>query len=243
MVAAGLALLCQAAAAQAASFSVNPTLVQLSASVKSALLTLKNETDEPVRFQVSVFRWGQDPSGQIVTEPTDDIVFFPALLQLGPREERKIRVGTMVAPGPVEKSYRLFVEELPPLETAKLTNGVTMRTKMGIPIFLQSTALKTQAQLQDASMANDHVRFSVLNTGTVHFTPDSVRLRALDATGGTVGERAVEPWYILPGGRRDFDVAVSVQRCADVRSIVIDLQAVGRTFSETLQTPNGACAK
>jgi fimbrial chaperone protein len=243
MVAVGLALVCQAAAARAASFTVNPTQIYLSAANKSALLTLKNETDEAIRFQVSVASWGQDPRGQMVLEPTEDVVFFPALLTLGPREERKIRVGVTVAPGAVEKSYRIFVEELPSLENGKPVAGVAMRTKMGVPIFLQPTTVTAQAQLKDLAIAGDRLSFRLINAGTVHFTPDGVRIRALDAAGGVVTEQPAESWYVLAGGRRDFEAAVPAARCADVRSFTIEAQVMGRMLKESLQAPEGACAK
>jgi fimbrial chaperone protein len=243
MVAVGLAVMCQAAAARAASFSVNPTQIFLSGTVKSALLTLKNETDEPLRFQVSTMAWGQDPGGKMLLEPTEDIVFFPALLTLGAREERKIRVGTTVAPGAVEKCYRIFVEELPPLDTAKPASGVTMRTKMGIPIFIQATKVSAQARLGDVALAGNHVTFRLSNGGTTHFTPETVRVRGLDGAGATVGELAAEAWYVLAEGRRDFDVALPAARCGEIRSLAVEVQVLGRTLSETVQAPNGACAK
>jgi len=241
-VAVGL-VLCQAAAARAASFSVNPTQIFLSGATRSALLTLKNESNEPLRFQVSVVSWGQDPKGQMLLEPTEDMVFFPALLALGPREERKIRVGTTVAPGAVEKCYRIFVEELPPLETAKQPAGVTMRTKMGIPIFLQPPKVSGQARLEGATVSGDRLSFRLLNTGTMHFTPDAVRARALDASGGLVGELKADAWYVLAGGRRDFDITVPAARCAEIRSFAVEILVTNRTLTETVLAPTGACAK
>ena len=50
---------------------------------------------------------------RIELAPTQDVVFFPALLTLKPGEERRIRVGSTAAPGSIEKTYRIFVEELP----------------------------------------------------------------------------------------------------------------------------------
>jgi fimbrial chaperone protein len=243
MVVVGLALVCQAATARAASFSVNPTQIFLSGATKSALLTLKNETDESIRFQVSVMRWGQDPKGQMVLEPTEDVVFFPALLALGAREERKIRVGITVAAGALEKCYRIFVEELPPLEEGSPLAGVKMRTKMGVPIFLQPLKTAAQGQLTDLAVIGDRVSFSLFNTGTLHFTPEGVRVRGMDGGGAMLIEQTADAWYVLAGGRRDFDVAVPAARCADIRSFTIEASVLGRALKETLPAPDGACAK
>ena len=242
MVAAGLAL-GQATAARAASFSVNPTQVFLSASTRSALVTLKNETDQSVRFELSVMSWSQEPNGQMQLAPTEDIVFFPALLTLNAREERKVRVGVTVPPGAVEKTYRLFVEELPPLEQREAPAGVAMRTKMGIPIFLQPARLTAQAALRDLAVTGGRLSFRLLNTGTVHFTPDGVRVRGFDASGATLFDQTATAWYVLAGGVRAFDFDVPGARCAQIRSFTVEAQLPGSTLKDTLQTPDGACGK
>ncbi len=242
MVAAGLAL-GQASAAGAASFSVNPTQVFLSATTKSALVTLKNESDQPVRFQLTLMSWSQAPDGQMQLAATEDIIFFPALLTLNAREERKVRVGATVPPGAVEKTYRLFVEELPPLEKKEMPNSVTMLTKMGVPIFLQPARITAQAALRDLAVAGGRLSFRLLNTGTVHFAPEAVWVRGLDEAGATLFDQKADVWYVLAGGLRAFDVEVPVARCALVRSLVVEARLPGTMLKETLQAPGGACQK
>ena len=59
-VAAGL---CAAAPAGAATFSVNPTQVYLEGRTTTALVTLRNDSTEVMRFQVTAFTWQQSPAG------------------------------------------------------------------------------------------------------------------------------------------------------------------------------------
>lgn len=230
---------------EAASFTVNPTQILLSGATRSALLTLKNDTSQPLRFQVTAAAWRQTPAGQMVLEPTEDVVFFPTLLTLGPAEERKVRIGLAepLAPGPIEKSYRVFVEELPALDDAKMPSGVTMRTRMGIPIFVGPSKAAPRAQIESVRLEGSRLSFSVVNPGNVHFIPESVRVRGVDATGAAVTDQTLDAWYILAGGRRDFDLLLPPPRCAEIRSLVLEAQVLGRTVKELLQTPAGACAR
>src|SRR5713226_9619743 len=120
----------------ASAFKVTPVRVTFSAP-SSTLLTLRNESDQTLRFQVTSFAWSQDASGAVQLAPTEDIVFFPALLTLKPGEERKVRVAATVAAKDVERTYRIFFEELPPLERPENSGAqVRILTKMGIPIFV-----------------------------------------------------------------------------------------------------------
>ncbi len=238
--AAGLAL-GLAPVASAATFSVNPVQIFLSATTKSALLTLTNETDQPIRFQLSVNAWAQDPGGQMRLAPTTDIVFFPAMLTLQGREERKVRIGATVPPGSVEKTYRIFVEELPPLEKKDAPTGVTMLTKMGIPIFLQPAKPVGQAALRDLSVKGGRFGFLLQNSGTVHFMTQSVRVRGIDRAGAVILDVEVDAWYVLAGTARLFDVAVPAAQCSQIRSLVVEARVSGAALKETLQAPNGAC--
>jgi fimbrial chaperone protein len=233
----------QSSSAGAATFSVNPTRVFLSAAIRSSLVSLKNETDRPVRFQLSVVSWSQDPIGQMQTAPTDDIVCFPTLLALQPREERKVRVGVTTTPGNVEKTYRLFVEELPPLDKAETAGAVSMLTKLGIPVFLQPAKAVARGELQNLALEDGRLRFDLRNAGTVFFLPQSVRVRGLDASGSQVADVTVDAWYVLAGGVRSFDIGLPTATCGRLRALEVNVQVASAALKETLQTPGGACAR
>ena len=172
--------------AAASTYTVNPTRVYLNASTGSALVTLKNESAEPLRMQVKAQRWAQSLDGEIQLSATEDLIVFPALLTLKPGEERKIRVATSVAFGPVEKTYRLYVEELPPTTTEK-ADGASVRilTRMGVPVFLQPAKPQAAALIRDA--------------GSVEWPPDvSARQHAATAIScrprsPSVGSRPTAP--------------------------------------------------
>jgi fimbrial chaperone protein len=231
----------QAGAASAATFTVDPTQIFLSGRTGSVLLTLRNESTETLQFQLSVFAWAQSPSGEMQLEPTEDIVFFPSLLTLKPMETRRVRVGSATAQDVREKTYRIFVEELPPTGNTSNT-GVRVLTKMGIPIFVQPVKEVARATLNDLRQQDGALRFTLTNAGTVHVVPQSIKVRGL-AGSNTAFDRELEGWYVLAGGRREFDMAFPKNACAQVTSIVVDVQFASGKLQERLQTPSGACPR
>jgi fimbrial chaperone protein len=230
-------------AASAATFSVNPTQIMLSGKTTSTLLTLSNDSDEPIRFQLSAFAWSQTASGEIELTATQDVVFFPALLTLGPKEQRRIRVGATVAVAAVERTYRIFVEELPPLQAPGADAAVRVLTKMGVPIFLRPARQAATATLNDLGVRAGTLHFTVANTGTVHFVPEQIKVRAIGRDGKPVIERDVAGWYILAGGRREFGIALPAVDCGRISSLAIEVGFGGSALKETVQTPSGACAQ
>ncbi len=231
----------QAGAASAATFTVDPTQISLSGRTGSALLTLRNESNDTLTFQLSVFAWGQSPSGEMQLEATDDIVFFPTLLTLKPNETRRVRVGSATAQDAREKTYRIFVEELPPIGPTT-GSGVRVLTKMGIPIFVRPVKEVATATLNDLRQQDGALRFTLTNAGTVHVVPQSIKVRGL-AGSNTAFDRELEGWYVLAGGRREFDMAFPKNACAQVTSIVVDILFESGKLQERLQTPNGACPR
>jgi fimbrial chaperone protein len=230
----------QAGAAAAATFTVDPTQIFLSGRTGSVLLTLRNESDETLQFQLSAFEWAQSPSGEMQLEPTEDVVFFPTLLTLKPKETRRVRVGSATAQDAREKTYRIFVEELPP--TTNAGAGVRVLTKMGIPIFVRPVKEVATARLNDLRQQDGTLRFTLTNAGTVHIVPQSIKVRGL-AGSNTAFDRELEGWYVLAGGRREFELAFPKNACAQVTSIVVDIQFASAKLQERLQTPNGACPR
>jgi len=230
-----------ASAASAATFTVEPTQIFLSGRTGSVLLTLRNESAETLQFQISAFAWRQSPSGEIQLEVTEDIVFFPTLLTLKPMETRRVRVGSATSQEAREKTYRIFVEELPP--TGNTTaSGVRVLTKMGIPIFVRPVKEVATATLNDVRQQDGALRFTLANVGTVHVVPQRIQVRGL-AGSKTAFDRDLEGWYVLAGGRREFDMAFPKDACTQVTSIVVDIQFASGKLQERLQTPNGACPR
>lgn len=215
-------------------FTVSPTRVVLTARATSALLTLKNRGSESLRFQLSVVRWQQSLSGEMLLTPTDDIIFFPQLVELRPGEERKIRVGTTTAFGTTERAYRIFVEELPAMVAVGQApaTGVSMRTRMGIPIFLAPAKPTAIGALSLPSTTQRRVELRLDNKGTANFIVDTIRVIGQAANGGETFNKVVNGWYVLAGEAQAFEFPLTEQECRTTATIM----AEGKIGEKTLRS-------
>lgn len=229
--------------ARAADFTVNPIQIFLSAQTQSAILTIQNTSTEPLRFQLNAFAWAQDTTGQMQLTPTTEVIFFPRLLTLAPNEQRIVRVGTSAPPGPAERTYRIFVEELPPsAQQAAPPGQVRVLARMGIPIFVEARAARADLRLGPPVLQAGRVTFELRNAGNKHVVPLDIRLQGLDATGATVWERSQDTWYILAGDRRIYEVPVEREDCLRTRAVAVQVKVGEQTMTERVDVPAPACA-
>jgi fimbrial chaperone protein len=224
----------------AATFTVEPTQITISGRTNSVLLTLRNESTEALRFELSAFKWAQAPTGEMQLEATEDVVFFPSLLTVGPGESRRVRIGSATKAEVHEKTYRLFVEELPPLN--RQGNGVRVLTKMGIPIFVAPSKQVAAASLSGLDLKDGTLRFTLNNDGTVHFLPGDIHVKGF-AGSAVALEDQVGGWYVLAGGRRDFMMPLKAAQCSAITSLLVEIQFGSDLLQERLQTPNGVCSR
>ena len=233
-----------AGTARAITFTVFPISVVLSATVHSETLTIHNHSEAPIRFQLSAFSWDQKPDGEMVLNPTDDIIFFPQLLSIDPNQERNVRVGTTAVPGEIEKNYRIFVEELPAPETAAQaqTPHVKVLTKMGLPIFIQPSKLTTDGRIEDLRMSRGVLHFTLKNTGNVHFAAQIVKVSGFAGGATPIYGRQASGWYVLAGGTREFDLPIPKAECVRIRTIEADVKTEQATdYSAKFEVPSDAC--
>ena len=220
--------------AQAASFQVDPVLVNLSAKTTSSILAIRNLADEPVRVQLSAHAWNQTPTGEVNLTPTHDIVFFPSLLSLAPHELRNIRLtapSALLTTTVVERSYRIVVEELLPRVNASTpSTAVRVITKMSIPLFIQPPVLQPAVRVDGLRVLGAHATFSVTNPGTSHFITHSVYLRVNAPDGTTLFDKSVGGWYVLARGSRVYDLDIPASVCTRGASITFEVETdKGRT--------------
>ena len=243
--AAGLALLLfPALPAAAATFKVSPIQIFLSAGKTSELLAVENQSSESVRLQVTAFAWNQTLRGEIELAPTEDVVFFPALLTLEPGKERKIRIGVSKPAGAVERTYRVFVEELPPLEKPSEVGNrseVKVLTRFGVPIFVQPAKLSRGGAIENAKLESGTVKFQVKNTGNAAFSLISVRASGAGADGNRTFENQAAGWYVLAGGERVYEIAIPEADCRRTTTISLEAKTERDAWKASLAAAPEAC--
>lgn len=229
-----------AGVAQGGTFQVNPIRITLSPQSASALLSIQNDSAETARFQIDVFEWDQAADGEMVLNPTEDLIFYPKLLAIDPGDQRNIRVGTKQLAVATEKSYRIFVEELPPADNGK-QKGIRLLTKMGIPVFIQPTKQLVQPQVGQMKMSTDGFSFEIKNTGTVHFFPGKIRVFGKGTPGEILLDRQLQPWYVLSGGVRKYSIEISPRECHQLHDLTVELEVEGKTFKQEFSVPTQVC--
>ncbi len=235
--------LARAGSALALTFSVTPVRIFLSRSDRSQTLTVANESDRAINFQLSAFAWEQRPDGTMMLTATDDVIFFPVMLSLQPKQERKVRVGTVIPAGSTEKTYRLFVEELAPVTRTGAAEKASVRflTKVGLPVFVQPSDQHSEGRVQGIALKNRVLSFEVANAGNVHFTIEKVIVNGFGQTSRPVFTRETQGWYVLAHGIRSYQLPIPQADCSKLGRIEVQVQTESGNFAGSLDTPPNGC--
>jgi len=233
-----------ASAAHASSFTVNPIRIDLDQQSRSGMLTVKNDSTEPLRVQVTAFAWSQSATGEVVLTDSKEVVAFPGLLEIAPGAEKKIRVGVKAAPGAIEQTYRVFVEELPGVQQPGGKTEVRVLTKFGVPVFVAPTKVVRAARVTALAASGGRVAFSVENIGTVSTIVKTVTVIGRDAKRVDLYQREQSGWYVLGGGKRDYQLELPADRCGETAQLAIEVVTdQNQPIRAELALPAGACAR
>ncbi len=227
--------------ASAAVINVTPTRLMIVASGTSTDLSITNEGTQSVRFSVRAYRWHQNVDGTQSVEPTDDLIVFPQIVTLAPRARRAIRVGFTGARPVIETDYRIIATELPIVEDAPAAPGLTIRSKLSVPLFIAPEVARHDLQIDSAHATAGSLAFDVLERGTVYAFLSGVRVRGSNAAGATLFERSIEGWYLLPNQPRRFTVAISRTTCRRLTRLDVDAQFEGLAPLHARLVPDRSC--
>lgn len=239
---AALGLLGSPGVARAGELDVSPVVIELSAESPSTLLSVRNAGKDMLRFQVRAFAWNESPTGEMQLARTSEVIVYPPVGELAPGQARNLRVGVTAHPGPRERTWRIFLEEIPSAATAQGPQ-VQVRTRIGIPIFLAPAAPGgAKPEITGLALSGGHVRFALRNAGEVHFRPSSVQVVLADAAGATVAQLPLSGWYVLAGGERLHDVAVPKDACARAATVTAMASLENGAVQAKAPVASGACA-
>lgn len=238
-----LALSASAAHAQA-TFSVDPLLIRLNADANNAVLTISNPTATEIRFEIKGFAWDQTPpNGAMQLTPTSDLVIFPPLVAVKPHTTQRVRIGTTVAQGPIEKAYRLLIEELPNAARPASANQVTVRTRIGVPVFIEPTKPALSGKLDAVSINGRVVSIVLTNTGTTHAMVDNIVVRGMSGPDQVVFEDSLQGWYVLAGKTRTWTYTFKPTQCRPSKFVEIEVYAHDKMLTSRADVPPDACTR
>jgi len=234
----------------AADFQVQPTTMDLGAREKSGAFSVINNSNEKIDFQVSVQEWNQDEKGKDVLVDTKEIVFFPKVMSVDPNSQRAVRIGLKTPPSAREKTYRLFVAEIPtPKKTQnvelnkKIKAGVTIAFRFSMPIFVKPLKPQELCVIDKIEMSKGKVKAVVKNTGNVHVKLRTVKFSGKAADGKELFSKEVAGWYILNGLSFPYEAAVPKEVCRKLAIIEVNAQTENVNIDGKLNVQKSMCTQ
>lgn len=230
------ALLASSIPAHAGSFGVAPIRLELDRNAKTGLITVTNDDDRKLYFQAKLMAWTQAPNGEDAYAESADLVFFPQIFSIEPKQKRAIRIGTKAPLATPEKAYRLFIEEMPdPSEGPAAGAQVAVRLRFGVPIFHWSGTPKPRVEASAAAGMGEAI-LTLHNAGERNVRFEEVLV--------TQGERVLaraSGWYLFPGVRRAFPVPIPREACPITGALRLRAVGEGQDVSAPLESAAGLC--
>jgi fimbrial chaperone protein len=225
-------------AAWAGQVDIAPVRVHLSDKRRTQELKLRNSGTDKARFQVTFHAWQQTPDGKMELTDTQDLVVYPTLLEVDPGKTRVIKVSCLAPVGQVEKTYRVFVEELP---IGDLQTGLRVLTRFGLPVFFQGGPRNPNPTVA-ARIENGKLVVVLGNSGNTHFMTKSVQAVGLGANGRTLVESSLPAWYVLAQGERRYEVKLDPKLCATLASATIKVVTEDTSVDSQILLDASSCS-
>jgi fimbrial chaperone protein len=225
----------------AGSWQVLPIRVDLSAKVKTEVVTIINNGDEPLFLEMRTLQWLQDGAGKDTYTETEDLVFFPKKLSIPPREERIVRLGIRAPQTVKERTYRLFIREIPEPKSAAEGTGVAIAIEFGVPIFVKPFQENLAGAITSSVLREEQAQCTISNTGNVHFRINNINFSAKNANNETIFSQEVNGWYLLAGTARTFSTLIPAELCPNLATIDIQAKANQLTLNGKIDVDPASC--
>lgn len=209
---------------QAASLTVMPVVVDLSARHTREALTITNQGDQTVTAQAEVVAWHQTESKDQF-ETTSDILLNPAIFTIAPGQKQILRLGWRGASAPSsEKTYRIFLREIPaqtprPVGADGVAAALTVLLELRIPVYVAPANIVRLTRWQTHRRDDTGIEVRLENLGSVHTVVRDIQMKSAvgDHLGTPLGIHAA----VLAGQARAWTIAAPSPRSG---ALVLEVQ-------------------
>ncbi len=231
------------AAAAAGDWRVTPIRLDLGRDAKSGVITVINESDGRLQVQMTAMEWTQDAEGKDRYEKTEDLLFFPRMMIFDKKEEKILRVGIRVPASVREKTYRLFIEEIPGPRKDQEGTGIAIAIRFGVPIFVHPLKEEPRGAVGPLALSDGTLRIPVANSGNVHFVIQSILVKGKNAKGDEILSKELRGWYLLAGASRVYEAPVPLGVCAELAEVAVDVKTDKFPLHGQMVADRSMCAK
>jgi fimbrial chaperone protein len=129
-------------------------------------------------------------------------------------------VGIKIPALEKEKTYRLFIEEIPEAsKTEPQGTQVAVKLRFGVPIFVKPLKEEPQGEIENLALAAGKLTMVVKNTGNEHFIINSISI-----TSGELFATELQGWYLLTGASRAYSVTIPPEICNKLSQVNVAIK-------------------
>jgi len=218
----------------AGEFQVSPITLDLGKTNKSGTITVTNVGTEKINLQIQAMEWKQDAEGKDLYSETNDIIYFPKIVSVDKGDSQLTRVGIKEGLSEREKTYRLYIQEIPDQGKKAPDKGkfqIAVMIRFGVPIFIKPAIENLKGMVGPVAVAKGTATAVVKNTGNVHFKIATVTIRGMMPDGQEAFSKELQGWYLLAGAEREYSAPVPSDVCLKLAKIEVIVKSEELTFS------------
>ena len=223
-----------------ANFSLNPIRVYFDGSSKTNILSITNNSDDSISVQLRAYAWTQNEKGENSYDLTKDIVFFPKIANIKKGEKKIVRLGTRVPQGKQEKTYRLYIEEIPNLKKMDRT-AVNIVMKIGVPIFLAPVKVEPKGLVKEMDLDAGSFHAKLINDGNVHFILRAINVQGRNEAGEEIFREEIGGRYLHSGNAKDITFDIPQESCVHIKTLDLEMNTDKLSLREKIDVTRGMC--
>jgi fimbrial chaperone protein len=204
-------------------FRVTPIRLDFDRGAKSGVITIVNEGGEKLNLQMRAFEWSQDAEGKDRYTETNDIIFFPRIMSLDKKEEKILRAGIKIPATTKEKTYRLFIEEIPEPKKGEGVN-IAIAIRFGVPIFVKPLKEELKGEIEKVDFSKGVLNALIKNRGNTHFIIQSIDIKGRNAKGEESFSKELSGWYLLSGVSRSYTTTIPEEMCKALSRLDLEVR-------------------